>query len=155
MAASRSIFAPVKYSWATSPVFMMPNMGSKTTGRRDVTSRGRASVVHSRAIRQMLAPHLTICWIIHRTIDTRFYKCLLFILSHLFSKWTWSQCTWSCLPDSDSTAITEMVIAKRLDNTKTGLQYLVNIPIRDIILWKQVCNILLNKTSYKFLSFLV
>ena len=155
MAASRSIFAPVKYSWATCPVFMMPNIGSKTTGRRDVTSRGRASVVHSRAIRQMLAPHLTICWIIHRTIDTRFYKCLLFILSHSFSKWTWSQCTWSCLPDSDSTAITEMVIAKRLDNTKTGLQYLVNIPIRDIILWKQVCNILLNKTSYKFLSFLV
>ena len=62
IAAKRSILAPVKYSLATSPVFMMPIMGSTTTGNNDVTSSGRASVVHSRAIKQILAPHRTICF---------------------------------------------------------------------------------------------
>ena len=59
MAASNNMLAPVRYSLATSPVDMIPNIGSMTTGNSEVTSSGNTLVVQNRAIKHMQLPHLT------------------------------------------------------------------------------------------------
>ena len=92
-AANKSMFAPEKYSFATSSVFKMPRSGRMTKGSKEVTSKGSASVVQKRATKARVTPHRKICKTLKITIIEYDLK------SSVFTIWVWDkiQVQWKVL----------------------------------------------------------